>query len=142
MKIVVDVNIILSALIRDSITSKIILKSKLNLYFPKPSLDKIKKYEKHILKKSGLNEASYTCILTDLFKYVQLLSADEIKQNWDEAKRVMEHIDEEDVVFIAAALSLKDAIIWLDDSDFEKQNKIKIVKTRDMINLLFSKSSL
>ena len=37
MKVILDVNVILSALIRDSTTRKIILNSEFDFYFPEPS---------------------------------------------------------------------------------------------------------
>ena len=61
----------------------------------------------------------------------------EIKNNWLKAKKVMEKIDEEDVVFVASALCLgKDTIIWSDDKDFDRQKEVKIIKTKDLVNKL------
>jgi len=135
MRIVLDVNIILSALIRDSITRKIIMKSGFDLYFPEPSLHKINKYKEYIIKKSGLGEEDFNIILTDLFKRIRLISRNKIERNWNKAKEAMEHIDEEDIVFIATALSLEDSIIWSDDADFDKQDKVRVLKTKDVMRL-------
>ena len=134
MKVITDVNVILSALIRDSTTRKIILNSKFDFYFPEPSLHKIRKYKSYILEKSGLTEAEYDKIMATLFKYIKLVPTEEIEKNWDEAKKIMEHIDPEDVVFIATALSISDSIIWSDDGHFEKQDKVKVLKTEDIIS--------
>ncbi|MBI2653141.1 PIN domain-containing protein [Candidatus Woesearchaeota archaeon] len=133
MKIIVDVNIILSALIRDSTTRKIILNSEFDLYFPEPSLHKIRKYKNYILEKSGLSEEEYNKLMATLFKYVRLVPTEEIEKNWSEAKKIMEHIDKEDVIFIATALGIIDSVIWSDDGHFEKQDKVKVVKTEDMV---------
>src|SRR3989338_1005062 len=133
MKIILDVNVILSALIRDSTTRKIILNSQFDFYFPEPSLHKIRKYKSYILEKSGLSEEGYHKIIATLFKYIKLVTTEEINKNWDEAKKIMEHIDKEDVVFIATALSIEDSVIWSDDRHFEKQDKVKVLKTEDMI---------
>ena len=46
----------------------------------------------------------------------------------------MEHIDEEDVVFLSTALSISDSVIWSDDRHFEKQDKVKVLKTEDIIS--------
>ena len=134
MKIILDVNVILSALIRDSTTRKIILNSQFDFYFPEPSLHKIRKYKDYILEKSGLSEEEYDKIMATLFKYIKLVPTEEIEKNWDEAKKIMEHIDPEDVVFIATALSIEDSAIWSDDRHFEKQDKVKVLKTGDIIN--------
>ncbi|MBS3114944.1 PIN domain-containing protein [Candidatus Woesearchaeota archaeon] len=133
MKVITDVNVILSALIRDSTTRKIILNSEFDFYFPEPSLHKIRKYKNYILEKSGLTEAEYDKLMATLFKYVKLVPTEEIEKNWDEAKKIMEHIDPEDVVFIATALSIDDSVIWSDDRHFEKQDKARVLKTEDMI---------
>ena len=134
MKIVLDVNIILSALIRDSITREIILNSLFEFYFPEPSLHKIRMYKNYILEKSGLTDDGYGKLMETLFKYIRLVPTEEIEKNWDEAKKIMEHIDPEDVVFIATALSVADSVIWSDDRHFEKQDKVKVLKTKDIIS--------
>ena len=82
MKIILDVNVILSALIRDSTTRKIILNSQFDFYFPEPSLHKIRKYKSYILEKSGLTEEEYNKIMATLFKYIKLVPTEEIEKNW------------------------------------------------------------
>ena len=131
MKVITDVNVILSALIRDSTTRKIILNSEFDFHFPEPSLHKIRKYKDYILEKSGLTEEEYNKLMATLFKYIKLVPSEEIEKNWDEAKKIMEHIDPEDVVFIATALSITDSAIWSDDRHFEKQDKVKVLKTKN-----------
>ncbi len=135
MKVIPDVNVILSALIRDSITRKIILNSEFDFYFPEPSLYKIRKYKDYVLEKSGLTEEEYNKVIATLFKYIKLVPTEEIEKNWDESKKIIEHVDTEDVVFIATALSISDSVIWSDDRHFEKQNKVKSLKTKDIIKL-------
>lgn len=135
MKIIVDVNIVLSALIRNSSIRQLILETRNELYFPEPSLHKLRKYRDYVIGKAGLNEKDYTRLLAILFKYIKVIPTEEIKEKWDEAKEIMKHIDQEDVVFIAAALSLDSSAIWSEDKDFERQAKVKVLKTRNVINL-------
>ena len=68
-----------------------------------------------------------------------LVPDEEIGKNLDEAKNVMLHIDKDDIVFIAAALAYPDSIIWSDDSHFERQSRIKAVKTPRLMALLGKK---
>lgn len=136
MKIVVDVNILLSTLIRNSATRKILLTSGFEFYFPETSLQKIIKYKNYILHKSEMKENEYNIVLSTLFKHIELIPDKEIKKSWDKAKEIMELVDEEDVIFIAAALNIKDSVIWSDDKDFEKQKAVKVIKTKDIIELL------
>ena len=136
MKIVLDVNVILSALIKDSTTRRLLLYSDLDFYFPQPSLNKIAKYKRVILSKSGLSDTAFQQILRSLLAHINLVSKQDIFSHWKAAKSIMAHIDQEDVVFIAAALHLG-ASIWSDDKDFEKQNKVKAFKTEDIAKSRF-----
>lgn len=48
----------------------------------------------------------------------------------------MGHVDEDDVVFIALALSIENDGIWSDDAHFKRQNMIKVFKTEDVVKIM------
>lgn len=133
MKIIIDVNVLFSAMIRDSTTRTIIVKSGFDFYFPEPSLHKIRKYKEYILGKTGLCEKDYSQLLSLLFKYIKIIPTEQIAKSWDTAMQIMAHIDEEDVIFIAAALELTESLIWSDDKDFDKQQRIAVFKTHEIM---------
>lgn len=135
MIIIIDVNILLSALIKDSTTRSLILTSGQDFYFPEKSMQKIRKYKQYIKEKSGLSDLEFLKLFHTLMKFIKIIPDEELLEEWDNAKRIMEHIDPEDVTFIAAALSQEEAIIWSDDRHFEKQNAIITLKTKDVIDL-------
>ena len=56
MKVLVDVNIVIAALIKDSKIREII-KNKIDCYFPEISFHKIIKYKEYIVKKAEITEA-------------------------------------------------------------------------------------
>jgi len=138
MKIVVDTNIFLSALIKDSITRKIIVESNWNFYYPEISLHEIKKYRNLVLEKSTMLESEYEELLSRLLAHVRMVSNVDIDKYLVEAKNILGAIDPDDVVFLAVAMGIKDSVIWSDDKDFERQSRIKILKTKDIIELFFS----
>lgn len=90
-----------------------------------------------ILKKSGLNEKDYDDLLERLLKYITLISSGQIMLKLEEAEKEIGERDPDDVVFLAAALSLKNSVIWSDDKDFDAQNKVRTLKTTDIMNLFF-----
>lgn len=138
MIIVVDVNPLLSALIKDSTSRNVIATFGLELCFPEPALQKLRKYRDYVIAKSGFSELEYLVILHTLLRFIRVIPVEEIMHHWDKAKKVMERIDPEDVMFIATALSQENAVIWSDDAHFDRQEKILNLKTRDIIKL-FSK---
>jgi predicted nucleic acid-binding protein len=54
MKLVVDTNILVSALIRDSVTRKILLDPRISAYVPEHFLGEIEEHHDQIIQKSGL----------------------------------------------------------------------------------------
>ena len=136
MIIVVDVNIVMSALIRDSTTRRIIANSRHEFIFPEPSLHKLRKYKTLICEKAGLSEQEFSAIFQALFQFIRIIPKEEIMVCWNEARGIMENIDSEDVPFIAAALSQDSAVIWSDDKHFDRQERVAHIKTKEIVTLL------
>ena len=136
MKIILDVNVILSAILKDSITRRIIFKSKHHFYFPEYAFEKIEKHQDYIIEKSRLEKEEFSTLLKRLFKHIEIIPTINLEEHWLKSTRIMEEIDPEDVVFIAAALSIQCAVIWSEDKHFNKQKVIKFLKTKDMMRLM------
>ena len=135
MKLVIDTNILLSALIKDSATRRVIVESGWNFYYPEMSFHEVRKYKCLVLKKSGMAEEDYAKLLQYLLEHIILIPDETITENLEKAKDIMAHIDPDDVVFVAASLSLNNSVVWTDDSDFEKQNKVQFLKSEQIIRL-------
>lgn len=135
MKFILDTNILLSALIKDSTTRKIIVKSGRTFYYPEMSFHEVRKYKDLVIKKSRLSEDEYTKLLTSILKHIILVPDERIIANLKKAKQIMLKIDPDDVVFVATQLSISNSIIWSDDSDFDKQKEIKVLKTKQVVKI-------
>ena len=129
MIFVIDTNILISAMIKDSLTRRIILGSGLNFCYPEISLHELRKYEKMIIEKSGLEKREFDDLLEKILEYVVLIPTEVIKEHLDKAKSIMLKIDPKDVVFIATALAFVNSMIWSDDKDFNRQEAINVIKT-------------
>ena len=140
MKFIIDSNILLSALIKDSTTRKVIVKSGWDFYYPEMSFHEVRKYKELVLKKSGMSEKDYNKLLECILRHIIIVPDEIIINELEEAKNVIAHIDPDDVVFVATKLSILDSIIWSDDSDFDKQVKVKVLKSEQVIELFNSLS--
>lgn len=135
MIVVIDTNVIISALIKDSITRKIIVESNLHFKYPQISLQELLKYKGYILDKTGYSKENLEIIMNKLLEHIDLVPL-EIIQPWlNASKEIMEQIDINDAVFIATSLALDNSVIWSDDADFERQKVIKILKTKDLVKM-------
>lgn len=137
MKLVIDTNIFISALIkREGLTRNIMLNSDNYFFFPEYEFQEIYKYKDDILKKSEYSEAEFIVAMAALLNNIHIISYEEIRSSYDEACNIMNSIDSGDTIFIATALAF-DALIWSDDQHFKKQNRIKCLTTEDMKNLQY-----
>ncbi|MBS3128740.1 PIN domain-containing protein [Candidatus Woesearchaeota archaeon] len=134
MKLVVDSNIIIAALIKDSVTRKLLTHLDAELFTIKITEQEIKKYKEELCKKAGIDEQTFSLITEKIYDKMIILDDNLISTKIQEAKKIMDHIDAKDTPFIAAALAIK-AAIWSDDKHFQKQNKVKIYKTNELISL-------
>lgn len=135
MILVLDTNILISALIKNSISRKLIIELDEELLYPEAGVREIQKYKDLIIEKSGLNENEFNSIFNLLLEYIELVPNNLLETHLKEAKDIMLKIDEKDVIFVATALAFKDAIIWSDDKDFMKQNKIPVKTTSEIIKI-------
>ena len=132
MNFVIDTNILISALIKDSVTRKIIIESGLNFYYPKISFYEIQKHKQLVLKKSRMSEKQFNDVLNILLDNLILVSEYRFADSLDKANNLIGKIDINDVVFLACALSL-DLEIWSDDKHFQKQKKVKVLTTQEFV---------
>jgi len=136
MKLIIDSNAIMSALIKDSKSREIILESGFEFYHPEISLRNIIKYEGDIIEKSNVTKEQFKEIYNVLLEKMFIIKTEDFLDKLEEAKEIIGHTDIEDVPFIALALSIPNDGIWTDDEHFKKQNRIKVWATSDIINNL------
>jgi predicted nucleic acid-binding protein len=134
MKLVVDTNIIISALLKDGFIRKIIINRQFKLLTPAYSLSEISKYKNEIMDRSGFNDQDFLHFIKILFKYIKIINPIKYEKNINQAKSIMVNIDIKDVPFIATALTFN-AVIWSDDIHFKMQNKIKVYNTKEIFEL-------
>lgn len=141
MKLVLDTNIIISALIKDSLTRKIILEINADLVYPDLGMAEIVKHKDLTLNKSGLSEETFNSILDILFSYIELIPQDVIRGKLEEAKEIMQKIDETDIVFIATALMFDGSSVWTDDKGFKLQNRVPVKTTSEILKSISLKKN-
>ena len=85
-----------------------------------------------------MSEEEYGHLLDRLLKYVKVVPQEHLEGKMEEAWRLIGRKDAKDVVFLAAALSIENAVVWSNDADFKVQKAVRTLKTKEMAALLFS----
>jgi predicted nucleic acid-binding protein len=136
VKYVLDVNVLLSSLIKDSVTREIILESGLDFYFPEISYIKIIEYKNYIMKKASLNDKEFFVLLTKVMSHINFIKREDLMPYWDMAFDIMKN-DEEDAIVLAAALALgKNSIILSNDKHLKKQKVVRVITTKECYSML------
>ena len=136
MNIVLDMNVLMSAIIKDSFTRSIITKSKHRFCVPETVFKTLLKYQSLILKKTNANSKDLDSLIDNLFSYIEILPLKTFEPYIKKSEKIMGDIDIEDAVFVACALSLPNSAIWSNDKHLKKQNLVKVYNTDEILKVL------
>ena len=73
-------------------------------------------------------------LLLRLLKYIRLIPLEILLPYREYAGKIIGKIDAEDTVFISTALAFN-CHVWSDDKHFKKQKFVKIITTKEIIQL-------
>ena len=133
MELVINTNIVFSALVRDSLTRFLICNPTLVLYAPETMISELEKHEEEILKRSGLSKDGWGKLTSILFSNVRLVSKEKIAPF---LKKALEFSpDPEDAPFFALCL-FKGISLWSNDKALKRQSMVKVFSTEEIINIL------
>ena len=130
MRLIIDSSSIISALIKNGISRKIIVSPLIQFFTPDYSLKEISKYKELICKKAKINSNEFDIILNLLFDRITIISKEEYEEFFVTANTLVDDIN--DIPFIALSLALKADGIWSDDSHFKTRKEITIYRTREL----------
>ena len=133
MKVVIDTNVFMAALISDSVVRRLLISRKITFYLPEFALEEIEKYREELKFKAGYSEDNFQKLKTLLLESLAIVPEQLTKKHMREAIKVMESIDEKDAPFIACAIAIKADGILSFDKDFTKQKRIKLLEIKELL---------
>jgi predicted nucleic acid-binding protein len=135
MELIVDANVLLSALIKKGITREIILTGKLQLYAPEFLMGEIEKHIEIIHRKSDISKDDLESFIKGLFTIgdIRVFATPEVDSFMSKAKKICPDPDDKD--YFALALKLE-CPIWSNDKELKKQDSIKVYTTEEILELI------
>ena len=131
MILVLDTNILISALIRDSHTWHLIIYGTGDLCYPESALQEILDHKEEIVEKAGISTEEFNALFAILLRYIQLVPTVDMMPFLSKAEETMQDVDPKDAIFIAAALSRK-ASIWSNDKHLKEQRLVSVFTTVEL----------
>lgn len=132
MNVVIDTNVLIAGLLKDSVTRRLLVNKNINFYIPEFAIKEIEKYKQYLIDKSELSEEEFEELFELIIEDINIIPSEEIKPYMDQAKEIMKDIDTKDSPFIACALYLKIGVFSYDEH-FKKQNIVKIYEIQELL---------
>jgi predicted nucleic acid-binding protein len=134
MKIIIDTNRIMTAIIRDKTTRAILFNEKFEFFMPERGINEILKHKPELCEKSRLSGDEFDILLSYILERVVVVPKLYFEKFIDEARNLIK--DAGDFPFIALCMALKADGVWTEDKHFLNQGKVKVFRTSDMIRLM------
>ncbi len=97
MRLVIDTSVLISSLIKDSVTREILLLPFMKFYLPEYALEEIEVHKTEISRLSGLSLDEIDIILNLLLENISIAPAQTIQPFLAEAERIIGGIDPSDI---------------------------------------------
>jgi predicted nucleic acid-binding protein len=134
-KIVLDSNVLFSALIKDSTTRKLILEYDGKFLFPEFIFREMEKHKGMLISKSGLPKDEFDALLSIILAKVTIIPDSMLKKQKKDALVLAKKTDVNDVFFFACALTYKKSILWSNDKRLKEQAKVRVLNTKEIMEL-------
>jgi predicted nucleic acid-binding protein len=132
MELIVDANILFSALIKNSLTVELMFDEQLKLFTADFIVLEFFKYEKEILKKTHRTSEQFIQIMHTLQEVITVVPEEEYLDFMKEAEKISP--DPKDMMYFALALKLKCGI-WSNDKKLKEQKIVNVYST-DQVKLI------
>lgn len=130
--LVVDANVLFSALLRDGTTRHLLLYGGLDLHTPDAIWDELERNRGCLVKKSRATEAAFDLLLDALRDRIGGIPVALVRDRMDEAIEIVGEKDRLDAPYVAATLAL-DATLWTNDTRLAGTRRVRVVTTAEVV---------
>ena len=136
MKLIIDANVLIAALIKDDVTADLVYSKNLQLFAPVQLLVEVRKYQSLIQQKSGMDDEKFERLLKSFRRRIAFVETEEFIDLLEEAEKISP--DEGDAPYVALSLKLNVGI-WSNDKALkDKQDSVMVYNTGDVAGILRS----
>ena len=136
MRIVIDSNRIVAALLKDSTTRSILFNNKFDFIAPAFAKEEVEKHRNEFIKRVGMIPQDFKILVSLIFESVALIH----KEDYDPVMMGLksEISDPQDVPYLACCIATHAVGIWSHDPHLKEQARVRIFTNQDMLRLIHS----
>jgi predicted nucleic acid-binding protein len=135
VEVVVDTNVIISALLKEGSARKLLLLAPFTFYTVPYARHEIEKHRVGLVKRAGIDDETFQYLMDKIFERMDVVNPEVIGPHREKAIEAMKSIDPDDAPFIALALYLKCPIIS-EDKHLKKQTIVRTFTIREILDTL------
>lgn len=132
MQVVVNTNVLISALLARSKTFEIIVFGDLELYVPEYALGEIERHKNELRKRMGVGDEEFVLALNIILSHVIVVSREQYLDSESKAKKISP--DPSDFPFFALAFARK-IPLWTNETRLKKQGEVVVYNTGEILAL-------
>ena len=132
MDLVIDANVLFSALIKGGFSYHLLFSGKFHLFTPEYIFTELEKHKEELMNKTDRTTEEFYRLLETLKRRVVIIPFEELVPYVGEAEKLTP--DPDDMAYLALALKL-DCPIWSNDRRLKEQNKIEVYNTYELSKL-------
>ena len=136
LRLVVDTNILIAAMLKDSTARKILLSAPIDFYVPEFAFEEIEEHINELSNKNKLPADTNREVLDIIRGHLHIVKKEDIENVYSEAEEIMKDIDVDDSACLAAALSMECDGIWSHDRHLTKQDRVRIWLIKDLVHFI------
>ncbi len=133
MRIVVDANIVIMALLGSRATYVILTSGNHLFYVPKKIIQEIKKHSLLVCEKLNISSEEFRDNLQAVLLFVRSITREECEPWLEKAKQALDARDSSDAEYLACALAVQADFIWTQDKDFSAQHLVLVKNTQQFL---------
>lgn len=133
MQVVVDTNVLISALLKPSKTQEILFSDSIFATAPEYSLQEIEDHSDELIKKMGQDKNKFLLAKDLIFMNVSIVPRNEYIKHESQEKEISP--DKDDFPFFALALA-KGIPIWSNDKKLKSQDVVKVYSTKELLGFM------
>ena len=132
MDLVIDANVLFSALIKKSFSYHLLFSGKFHLFTPEYIFAELEKHKEELMNKTERTTEEFYRLVETLKRRIVIVPLEELVPYVEEAEKLTP--DPGDMAYLALALKLNCAI-WSNDKKLKEQNKIEVYNTYELNKL-------
>ena len=132
MDLVIDANVVFSALIKDSFTYNLLFNDTFHLFTPEYIFTELEKHKEELMNKTERTTEEFFRLVETLKRRIVIVPLEELVPHVKEAEKLTP--DPDDMAYFALALKLNCSILS-NDKKLKEQNKIEVYNTHELNKL-------